>query len=127
MTTMEDAPLHDWHPLDEGALRAYAATFVGWATNEMGDPADLRWTLDRLPLDLLDAIQVDWDVWHREEVRPNPRCAWMTPDVEFHSPVVVSVEDGTIIIWDGWHRIAHAKWRGDRDVLAVVGREGAPT
>jgi hypothetical protein len=118
-----DAPLHDWHSLDEAGLRDYAATHVGWATDEMADPADLHWTLEHLPLDAMAAVHVDWEDWHRDEVAPNPRCAWMTPGIEFHSPVVVSIESGEPIIWDGWHRIAHAIHEGRGTIHAVTGRE----
>lgn len=123
----DDGPIRDWAGMSEHDLRDYAATHVGRATNEMGDPAELDWTLEMLDLDVLDALCVDWPEWHRQEVTPNPHCAWMHEGVVFHSPIVISIEMGEPIIWDGWHRIAHAKSRGDRGILAVVGRtEGRP-
>ena len=125
LATNDLGPLHDWPSLDQAGLRAYADTFVGMATNEMADPGDLDWTLEQAPLDLFDALAVEWDVWHREEVVPNPTCGWMTGDVTFHTPIVISIESGEPIIWDGWHRIAHAKARGDRTIHAIIGRDGA--
>lgn len=119
----DEGPLHDWRSLDEDQLRSYAATYVGWATSEMADPSDLRRTLEDVPLDLFEAVHVDWDEWYRDEVVPNPRCAWMTGDTGFHSPVVISVEGAEPIIWDGWHRIAYAIAAGRGTISAVVGRE----
>lgn len=118
----DDEPLHDWASLDEDGLRTYAAQYVGWATNEMSPPENLAWTLEHLPLDIMLSLPTDWEAYHRDEVERNPRYDRDFSDARYHTPVVLSLE-GDPIIWDGWHRISCAIVRGDRSILAVVGRK----
>jgi len=121
---MDDGPLHRWDELDEAGLRAYAAQHVGWATNEMADPADLSWTLEEeFDLSTFGQIATDWGAYRQEEVVENPRYDDDFPETSYHTPVVISIEHGEPIIWDGWHRIACAIARGDRSIMAIVGRE----
>lgn len=123
---MDDAPLHEWPTLDEAALRDWAAQYVGWATNEMGDPADLSWRLDHdFRLEAFLAIPTDWEAYHRDEIIDGPRYDAEFADADYHTPIVVSIESGEIIIWDGWHRISCAIARGDRYIMAIVGRDSA--
>lgn len=118
-----DGPLHVWHDLDEEGLRAWASQYVGWATSEMSDPADLGWTLDHgLRLDVFHSLQTDWDEYYRDEIEESGRYGDGFADADYHTPVVVSIEAGEPIIWDGWHRIACAIRRGDRSIMAIVGR-----
>lgn len=119
-----DGPLHDWRALDEDGLRSYAAQHVGWATDEMADPTDLSWTLDDgFDLGVFERLATDWGAYRQEEVVENPRYPDGFPEKAYHSPIVVSIEHGEPIIWDGWHRIACAIARGDHAIMAIVGRE----
>jgi len=123
MTIDEDGPLHVWHELDEAGLRAWAAQYVGWATNEMSDPADLSWSLERaMPLDAVRDVGTDWEAYYLDEIEEGLRYDGDFADADYHTPVVVSIEEGIPIIWDGWHRLACAIHRGDRGIMAIIGR-----
>lgn len=118
-----EGPLHDWKSLNEEGLRSFAGQYVGWATNEMGDPAELAWRLEvQFPLSEFLAMRTDWSEYHRDEILENPRYRGFD-DAEFHTPVVVSSEHDELIIWDGWHRIACAIARGDECIMAIFGTE----
>lgn len=121
---MDDSePLHDWHRLNEDGLRAWASQYVGWATTEMSAPGDLSWTLDdEMPLGPARSNGTDWAAFYRDEIEEGVRYDADFSDADYHTPVVVSIERGRIIIWDGWHRIACAIRRGDRTIMAIVGR-----
>lgn len=119
----EDGPLHVWHELDEAGLREWASQYVGWATNEMSDPADLYWALNHvMPLDLVRDVGTDWQAYYLDEIEEGLRYDADFADADYHTPVVVSLENGQAIIWDGWHRLACAIHRGDRGIMAIVGR-----
>ena len=119
-----DEPLHDWSRLSEDALRSWAAQYVGWATNEMSPPEDLAWSLEpTFPLSTFLSMPIEWASYHREEIVENPRYDPSFASADYHTPVVVSIEMGEPIIWDGWHRIACAIHRGDDRILAIAGRE----
>lgn len=121
---IEDEPLHDWHTLDEAGLRSWAAQYVGWATSEMSHPDDLSWTLDTgFPLDVFHRIQTDWEAYYLDEIADGVRYGDGFAELDYHTPVVLSVEAGEPIIWDGWHRIACAIHRGDDRIMAIVGRQ----
>lgn len=121
---LDDGPIHDWTTLDEAGLRVWAKQYVGWATNEMGNPADLSWSLDpAFPLDTFLPLCADWAAFHRDEIVEGPRYQTEFANADYHTPVVVSIERGKPIIWDGWHRISCAIARGDRGIMAIVGRD----
>jgi len=123
MKVDESQPLHAWHELDEAGLREWASQYVGWATNEMSDPADLSWTLEHgMRLDLVMDVGTDWDAYYVDEIEEGIRYDADFADADYHTPVVVSIEDVRTIIWDGWHRLACAIRRGDRGIMAIVGR-----
>lgn len=115
-------PLHDWCSLSESELRSYASVYVGWATNEMSDPKDLTWTLEAFHTSCFHAIETDWDAFFKDDVLANPQFEEGFENQDYHTPVVVSVENGSVIIWDGWHRIACSIHRGDEVILAIIGR-----
>lgn len=120
---VDEEPLHDWHALDEEGLRSWAAQYVGWATNEMSHPDDLSWRLEEgFPLDVLRQMQTDWGAYYHDEIADGVRYSDGFADLDYNTPVVVSIENGETIIWDGWHRIACAIHRGDRRIMAIVGR-----
>ena len=122
-----DGPMHDWITLDEAGLRAWAAQYVGWATSEMSDPDDLAWTLERqFPVSEFASVHADWQDYFDDDVRGNPRYDEGFENAEWHTPVIISVEDDEIIIWDGWHRIATSVARGDECMTAIVGRKLSP-
>jgi hypothetical protein len=118
---MDQEPLFDWPSLKEEELRQYASVYVGWATNEMSDPKDLHWSLAEFDCSKFENIDTDWDAYFKDDVLENPRYDKDFLQQEFHTPVVLSVEEGEIIIWDGWHRIACAMHRKDRTILAIIG------
>lgn len=87
----DDGPLHDWATLGEAGLRAWATQYVGWATNEMGKPADLSWSLDpAFPLDTFLSLCADWAVFHRDEIVEGPRYDAEFACADYHTPVVSS-------------------------------------
>lgn len=117
--------LHDWEELDEAGLRGYASQFVGFATNEMGDPEDLSWSLERqFPLADFHSMPTDWIAYHADDVVGNPRYDEAFAGADFHTPIVLSIESDQLIIWDGWHRIACAIVRGDECITTILGRTG---
>lgn len=117
-------PLHDWPSLDEQRLREWAAQYVGWATNEMSDPDELSWRLEvQFPLSEFRTVPTDWESYYNDDVAENPRYEREFEKAEWHTPIVLSLEDDEIIIWDGWHRIATSVTRGDECILAIVGRK----
>lgn len=119
-----DGPLCDWHSLTEEELRQEAAQYVGWATNEMSDPDDLSWSLEaQFPLSEFRSIAVDWEYYFKDDVQGNPRYDKKFEEAEWHNPVIVSLENDEIIIWDGWHRITTSIARGDECIMAVTGRQ----
>lgn len=123
----DDGPVQDWNALDEPGLRLWAAQYVGWATNEMSDPDDLAWTLEhQFPVSDFRSVPTDWGDYFKDDVRGNPRYDEGFEDAEWHTPVVISIEDDEIIIWDGWHRIATSVTRGDECIMAIVGRKMSP-
>jgi hypothetical protein len=119
----DPGPIHAWDELDEAELREYASRYVGFATNEMGDPEDLAWALEhQFPLADFRSMPTDWAEYHADDVLENPRYDEAFSKAEFHTPVVLSVEADELIIWDGWHRIACAIVRGDECITAILGR-----
>lgn len=120
----EEGPLHEWRELDEPGLRSWAAQYVGWCTNEMSHPDDLSWKLDEwFDLDVFQSIPTDWKAYFKDEVGDNPDYDENFERTRYQTPVVVSIEGGEVIIWDGWHRIACAIERNDRTIIAIVGME----
>lgn len=120
---LDDSPLYNWAILIEDDLRQYAAQYVGWATNEMGDPEALGWRLEnQFPVSEFHNVATDWEDYFRDDVVNNPRYDENFIKSEFHTPVVVSFENDELIIWDGWHRIACAVARGDECIMAIVGQ-----
>lgn len=122
---MDAHPAHLWASMDENDLRHYAATYVGSATDEMSDPANLKWTLEQFPTSSFQSVQTDWQQYYRDEVVRNPLYPVSFSLSPFHNPIVISIENDEIIIWDGWHRIACAVTRKDKHIMAVVGRPKA--
>lgn len=123
----DDGPVQDWNALDELGLRRWASRYVGWATNEMSDPDELAWTLEhQFPVSEFRSVHTDWDDYFEDDVRGNPRYDEDFKDAEWHTPVVISVEEDEIIIWDGWHRIATSFAREDECIMAIVGRKISP-
>ncbi|MFZ3481885.1 hypothetical protein [Sphingomonas sp. 3-13AW] len=120
----DDEPIQVWRELDEAGLRSWAAQYVGWATTEMSPPDLLRWTLEeRQPLELFRQTSTDWEAFYQDEIVRGGGSDPSFADLEFHSPVVISIEGGGVIIWDGWHRLACAIHRGDQTIMAIVGTE----
>lgn len=123
----DDGPVQDWNSLDESGLRKWAAQYVGWATNEMSDPEELAWNLEhQFPVSEFRSVPTDWDDYFEDDVRGNPRYDKDFEDAEWHTPVVISIEQDEIIIWDGWHRIATCVARSDECIMAIVGRKISP-
>lgn len=121
---VDDGPVHVWQELDEAGLREWASQYVGWATNEMSAPSDLAWSLEHgLRTALFRQLETDWDAYYDDEIVEGPRYDEEFADADYHTPIVVSIEHGNPIIWDGWHRLACAIHRGDRYIMAIVGRE----
>lgn len=121
---MTDKPVHEWAGLDEDGLRQWATQYVGWATNEMSDPDHLAWHLEeQFPLSEFRSIQTDWRDYFEDDVRGNPRYSPDFEDATWHTPIVISLEDDEIIIWDGWHRIATSMVREDECIMAIVGSQ----
>jgi hypothetical protein len=112
----------NWWRASEVELREFATQFVGWATNEMGDPAGLHWTVENLDLDVFNNYANDWE-WYFADERIQDRYGKAFINKPFHTPIVVSFENDELIIWDGYHRIATAIHRGDDTIMAVVGRD----
>jgi len=118
---MDFESIYDWPTLSEHGLRSYAAQYVGWATNEMSDPDDLKWTFTGIyPLTKI-ALERDWETYWEEEILLNPRYDQDFINSKWHTPVVISIEEGETIIWDGWHRLASSIHRGDKTIIAIVG------
>lgn len=120
----ESAP--NWHSMSEEQLRAYADNFVGMATDEMGDPDDLSWSLEWVSLDELDGVSLwcSWEDYYKDDVKGNSRYPeFQEGDAPFHTPIVMSFENDEAILWDGYHRVATACHRGDDTIWAIVGRE----
>lgn len=120
---IENGPLHDWQSLGEDDLRKWAAQYAGWATNEMSDPDDLSWSFtDQFPVCDLRSIQMHWNDYFKDDVRGNPKYDHAFEQAEWHTPIVISLENDEIIIWDGYHRIATSITRDDECIMAIVGR-----
>lgn len=118
-----EIPIHQWHTLSEEELRTWAAQYLGMATNEMSDPQDLSWRLEtQFPLYDFQSIQTDWNDYYDDDVLGNPRYDTEFEQADWHTPIVISLEDGEIIIWDGWHRIATSIARGDECIMAIIGQ-----
>ena len=119
----EDEPIHQWSRLNEAELQTWAAQYVGWATNEMSDPDNLSWNLEtRFPIAMFHSHSTDWHSYYLKEILENPHYDEGFATVDYHTPVVLSIEAEEVIIWDGWHRIACAIHRGDNEIMAIVGR-----
>jgi hypothetical protein len=122
-----DIPVHQWEALTEEELRAWAAQYVGWATDEMSDPEDLSWVLEhQFPTSEFLSMTTDWNEYFEDDVRGNPRYGEDFEDADWHTPVVISIEHEEIIIWDGWHRIATSVARGDECIMTIKGRKVLP-
>ena len=117
--------LMKWHRASEKTLGKYAASFVGWATNEMGDPEDLSFTFtEQFPLSELEHYLQghSWEEYYESDVASQEIYAGLI-DEDFKNPIVVSYEDDQLILWDGYHRVATAFYRGDDYIAAIVGRQ----
>lgn len=113
----------DWWLMSEDELREYAAQFVGYATDEMGDPDDLTFKFEsQFPLIEFRGFAINWEEYFQDDVLRNSKYDRAFIEDSFHTPIVVSIEHGELFIWDGWHRIATAIHRGDEVVAAIVGR-----
>lgn len=123
----DHGPVRRWESPTEEELRAWAAQYVGWATDEMSNPEDLSWTLERqFPVSEFRYVPTDWTGYFDDDVRGNPRYEKEFEVSEWHTPVVISIEDDEIIIWDGWHRIATSIARGDECIMTITGRKVLP-
>lgn len=119
--------LPNWEEMSEDLLKEWARQYLGWATNEMSDPDELEWTLERqFPLSDFKKIHTDWDSYYKDDVLLNPRYDSNFASETWHTPVVISLENDGIIIWDGWHRIATSIARGNKCIRAITGREKKP-
>lgn len=113
--------------------RAYARSVFGDNDDGSLHPDDADWTVERLPTALLMPLMGDRDQWKTwfdeevaaryEEIEPGYSVHWEEfAEAETDEEIVVSIVDGTIQIWDGWHRTAGAIVRGAETIPAVVGR-----
>lgn len=126
MSRHDDIPLRDWNELDQRGLREWAAQYQGWATTDMSDAEELRWTLvHQFPVSEFRSMSTDWAEYHADDVSGNPRYGDDFGKADWHTPIVISIEDDNVIIWDGWHRIATSIVRGDECIMAIVGRKGS--
>lgn len=121
MSYHDHGPRCDWQNATEEELKEQAAQYVGFATNEMSDPDDLSWRLEnQFPLTDFQFI-CDWQNYYDGEVLENPRYEEEFSEDEWYNPIIISIEEDGIIIWDGWHRLATSIARGDECIMAVVG------
>lgn len=112
----------NWDDQTEEELRAWASQYVGWATNEMADPDDLAWRIERqFPLSDFQSMQIDWHDYYKDDVLQNPRYDEEFIEADWDNPIVLSLENDKIILWDGYHRIATSIARGDECIMALVG------
>jgi len=115
--------LFNWDETGTDLLRKWARQYVGWATHEMSDPEDLEWSLEKqFPVSEFKLMNVDWDDYYKDDVLQNPRYDPSFITEEWHNPIVISLENDEIIIWDGWHRIATSIARQDECITTIVGR-----
>lgn len=113
--------------------RAYARSVFGDNDDGTLHPDDADWTAERLPTAILMPLIGDraaWKAWfddevaaRYEEIEPGYSVHWEEfAKEETDEEIVVSIVDGTVQIWDGWHRTAGAIIRGAETIPAVVGR-----
>ncbi len=113
-----------WGKMTPEDLREFAAEYVGFATNEMSPAEELDFTLtEQFPVSMFLDMPENWQDFFDTEVRENSAYDEEFEESDYDTPIIISLENDTIIIWDGWHRISCSVVRGDECMTAIVGRK----
>ena len=121
----------DWSRLSSDDLAKIAHAEGDNATGKI-KATDCDWHYDpALPLTRLESLMSiqDWKTWMADEIEMEAeddlRRGWVDlPNENIHTPIIVmSARDGSIELWDGWHRTASQIVRGADTIPAIVGVE----
>jgi hypothetical protein len=122
--------------------REYAMSVFGNCDDGSVEPDTAEWNDEDFQVEQLRHLhdeadlwlQAEIDGWRRDRGEPSHWEMFLNADdfqayLDEHcdGPPVISIdENGTIQIWDGWHRVACALVRGEKTMTICVGRRHAP-
>lgn len=125
--------------LSEDELRTIAKIHFGMCDDGSYHPDDLAWMLEpEFSLEALvqcidksedsqETLQKRWISWFRNECEEvardlgGIRCWDELAEEEIQEPIIISIANGKIQIWDGWHRTGGSFAAGREAIPAIVG------